>query len=74
MFPALPYRMSTDQSENRTSGETEGVDQQPTEAGDSDATQREQADREGATPSHDPSKPKAETVAGTGSAEGKPTI
>jgi hypothetical protein len=49
--------MSTDQNANRTTGETEGVEQQPTEAGEHDTTQREQAEREGQAPISDPSRP-----------------
>ena len=47
-------RMSTDQGANRTDGETVGQDQEPRDAGDSDATQREQAQREGRPPIADP--------------------
>jgi hypothetical protein len=50
--------MTTDQSANRTRGETEGVEQQPTEAGEHDTTQREQAEREGQARASDPSRPK----------------
>jgi hypothetical protein len=39
--------VSTDQSANRTQGETEGVEQEPTEAGEHDTTLRKQAEREG---------------------------
>ncbi|HEY7463512.1 MAG TPA: hypothetical protein VH987_03625 [Candidatus Limnocylindria bacterium] len=46
--------MSTDQSANRTDGETIGQDQEPREAGQSDATQREQEQREGQAPIADP--------------------
>ena len=46
----------TDQP-GRTSGETMGADQRPTEPGDQDATQQEQARREGAPATHDPSQP-----------------
>jgi hypothetical protein len=51
--------MSTDQTANRTQGETEGVDQRPTEAGEHDTVQRKQAEREGQAPISDPSKPQA---------------
>ena len=51
--------MSTDQSANRTQGETEGVEQQPTEAGEHDTTQRKHAEREGQAPISDPSNPQA---------------
>jgi hypothetical protein len=56
------------ESANRTTGETEGVNQEPTEVGDSDATQREQAAREGDAPINDPSAPKSDGDTGTGSA------
>ena len=46
--------MSTDQSANRTDGETHGQSQEPVSAGDRDATQREQAQREGQAPIADP--------------------
>jgi hypothetical protein len=85
---AFENGMSTDQSANRTTGETEGVEQQPTQAGEHDTTQRKQAEREGQAPISDPSKPQgtneglagspdatygqAEGQAGTGSA-GMPT-
>lgn len=46
----------TDQP-GRTTGETMGRDQEPTEPGERDATQNEQARQEGAPASHDPSQP-----------------
>lgn len=46
----------TDQP-GRTTGETMGSDQQPTEAGEHDTTQRDQARRELAPATHDPSQP-----------------
>jgi hypothetical protein len=52
--------MSTDQSANRTDGETIGQDQEPREAGQSDATQREQEQREGQAPIADPAAPDAD--------------
>jgi hypothetical protein len=60
--------MTTDQSANRTSGETEGVEQEPTEAAEHDATQKEQAAREGSPPINDPAKPDSQAEAGTGPA------
>jgi hypothetical protein len=41
----------------RTTGETHGTEQEPVEAGERDATQREQAANEGAPAEHDPSSP-----------------
>ena len=38
--------MTSDQSANRTQGETEGIDQEPTDVGDSDTTQQKQAAKE----------------------------
>ena len=52
--------MTTNQSANRTTGETEGIEQEPTESGEHDATQREQAAKEGRPPITDPSQPHAE--------------
>jgi hypothetical protein len=46
----------TDQP-GRTTGETMGSEQQPTEPGERDSTQVEQARREGAHATHDPSQP-----------------
>ena len=46
----------TDQP-GRTTGETLGTEQRPTEPGEHDSTQEEQARREGAPATHDPSRP-----------------
>ena len=52
--------MTTNQGANRTTGETEGIEQEPTESGEHDATQREQAAKEGRPPISDPAQPDAE--------------
>jgi hypothetical protein len=52
--------MTTDQGANRTSGETEGIEQEPTEPGEHDSTQREQAAKEGRPPINNPAQPDAE--------------
>jgi hypothetical protein len=60
--------VSTDQSANRTQGETEGVEQEPTEAGEHDTTQRKQAEREGRLPGTGSADlPTSETKQGEGS-------
>jgi len=46
--------MSTDQGANRADGETHGQSQEPVSAGERDATQREQAQKEGRAPIADP--------------------
>jgi hypothetical protein len=46
--------MSTDTSASRTDGETHGISQEPVTTGERDATQREQAQREGQAPIADP--------------------
>ena len=38
--------MTADQNANRTTGETEGIDQEPTDVGETDSTQQKQAAKE----------------------------
>lgn len=45
------------QQPGRATGETHGAEQEPVEAGERDATQREQAMNEGAPAHHDPATP-----------------
>ena len=52
--------MTTNQGANRTTGETEGIEQEPTEPGEHDSTQRKQAADEGRPPIHNPAQPDAE--------------
>ncbi|HET7582428.1 MAG TPA: hypothetical protein VFL75_06725 [Candidatus Limnocylindria bacterium] len=52
--------MSTDQGASRTDGETHGQSQEPVNAGERDATQREQAQNEGRAPIADPAAPDAD--------------
>jgi hypothetical protein len=52
--------MSTDQTTNRTDGETHGLSQEPVTAGERDATQREQAQKEGQAPIADPASQDAD--------------
>ena len=51
--------MTQRQYGNQTSGETLGREQEPIGAGERDTTQRRQAEREGAPPLRDPSRPDA---------------
>lgn len=50
-----------DRNAQRTTGETLGTDQRPTEPGGADATQREQAASERDPATHDPSRPSQTT-------------
>lgn len=52
--------MTSDQGANRTTGETEGTAQESTDIVERDATQREQAAKEGQAPMKDPSRPDAD--------------
>jgi hypothetical protein len=57
---AVPRGMTNDQGANRTTGETEGTAQESTDIVERDATQREQAAKEGQAPMKDPSRPDAD--------------
>ena len=52
--------MTNDQGANRTTGETEGTAQESTDLLERDATQREQAAKEGQAPMKDPAQPDAD--------------